>query len=52
MIPLATPQGMPNIGKTGNAQIEKLGHTSVGKHGRDPYAKERGATTVREESAK
>lgn len=49
----ASPEGMPSItAKTGNASIEKLGHTSIDKFGRNPHMKERGATTIREESAK
>lgn len=43
---------MPNIGKTGNAGIDRLGHTSLNKHGRDPHVKVRGPSTPRDETAK
>lgn len=49
---MSTPAGMPSIGKTGSAGIEKLGHTSVDRHGRDPHKTAKGNMTPRDESAK
>lgn len=36
---MATPAGMPSMGKTGNASIARLGQTKVNRHGRDPHVK-------------
>jgi hypothetical protein len=50
---MAVPEGMANItAKTGKAGIEKLGHTSINKFGRNPHMKERGTTSRTEESAR
>ena len=49
---MATPASMPSIGKTGSAQIEKLGHTSLDRHGRDPHKKTSRNLTPRDESSK
>lgn len=42
----------PSVGKTGNAQIKKAGHTSSGRDGSNPGAQRRGGGNVREHGIK
>jgi hypothetical protein len=46
------PDSMPSIGKTGNASIDKLGHTNLDRHGRNPYAQAKGNLKPTEQKAK
>ena len=39
---MATPAGMPSLGKTGSASIARLGQTSVNRHGRSPHVNVKG----------
>lgn len=41
----------PSVGKTGNAQIMKAGHTSSNRDGSDPNKREK-PSSVREQSIK
>jgi hypothetical protein len=42
---------MPSIGKTGSASIDKLGHTSLDRHGRNPHKQVRGNFTPTDEKS-
>lgn len=38
--------------KTGNAQVDKLGHTSTNKYGQDPFLKDAKRSKPQDRSAK
>ena len=42
----------PSVGKTGNAQIKKAGHTSSARDGSNPQMQRKGGTAVRDQGIK